>query len=233
MKLSILIPVGQLTEQETYRQRALNWVLARCRLLLPEAEIAFGTSKQAPFNRAEARNNAFRQSTGDVLLVMDADVIFHAPLIHKAAQLVSQTRTWVLPYGNRHYYNLAQWRTDEILDGDPGMTIPEPVPDEWEFQLESWAGLLVMPREAFTEAGMYDERFDKGWGWEDSSFAFALDTLWAPHTRLNGFLAHLWHAVTPGTTLDSPHAQASLRQWVRYRSANGRPDQMRSLINRR
>jgi hypothetical protein len=226
VNLSVLIPYGG--NDET-RSRIFSWIMTRYSLLLPGVEIVIGSSEE-PFNRAAARNSAFKASHGDVLLIADADTLFHTDQILTAIEMVEGKRTWVIPY--TWYYNLSEEATENVLRLDPGETILEPAdPDLWEHKLESWAGLLVMPRAAFEEVGGYDERYEL-WGFEDNAIRLALDTLWAAHQRLDwGYCLHLWHPAPEVERFGQPHIVANRALYARYEAAHGNPVRMRSVLS--
>jgi glycosyltransferase involved in cell wall biosynthesis len=227
-RLSILIPYGG---TEEWRQRHFYWLLDRYGKLLPDAQIVIGTSDE-PFNRGKARNEAFSKSTGDVLLIADADTIFHLDQIEAAINMLQGHRTWVIPYG--WYYNLNRETSENILMLDSGETVMEPTsPASWEHKVESWAGLLVMPREAFEQVGGYDEGF-QGWGYEDNAFRLALDTLWGSHTRLPwSYCLHLWHPIAADGGFEQPHIHENRARYRLYEAAVGNPAAMRRVINGR
>lgn len=222
--LSVLIPYRP---DGGPRDEIFAWLLARYEKLLPEAEICIGENGDEPFSRSKARNDAYRKATGRYFLVADADTLFHRSQIEHALDCVKGTRAWMLPY--KWYYNLSYEYTTEVLKSAPDVTIPEPNnPSQWEHRIESWAGLLVMPRMAYEEVGGYDERF-VGWGYEDNSFQLALDAIWGPFQRMDdGYCLHLWHP--PGLGFSSPNIAQSRFLWNQYRSAAGRPDRMKTVV---
>lgn len=225
MALSVIIPYGG---NDEWRERSFNWLLRRYGDLLPGAQIVIGTS-QEPFNRAEARNQAFAQSTGDVLLIADADTVFHADQVEAAVNMLKGQRTWVIPY--TWYYNLSKEATESILNLECNEVILEPTsPSSYEHKIESWAGLLVMHREAFETVNGYDERF-QGWGYEDNAFRFALDTLWGPHKRLSwGYCLHLWHSAPESERFGQPKISENRALFRDYEAANGDPERMRAVV---
>lgn len=215
MSLSVLVPWRPSTDG--YRNRSFAWLRHRYHQLLPDAQLVIGTSSAERFNRSEARNNAFNYSDGDVVLIADADTIFHAQSIRLAVMVAATGAAhWVIPYGEKRYYNLSHRRTEEILALDPAADIPEPTDeDDWEHKLTSWAGLLVVTRAAYQEAGGYDERF-AGWGYEDNAFRAALDHRVGPHSRLDGHCEHLWHPVAVGECFDNPDIEANRKLYQKY-----------------
>jgi glycosyltransferase involved in cell wall biosynthesis len=215
MNLSILIPFGS---ADPWRQRLFEWVQRRYEAVLPDAEIVIGTS-ETPFNRSAARNDAFRRSGGDIIVVADADTICPLPQLRRAIDMAGDGH-WVLPYAAHNYYNLSERATARILEHDPSTDVHEPRnSDDWEFKLESWAGLLVMPRSAYEAAGTYDERF-VGWGLEDNAFRVALDTMWGPHIRTTGPCLHLWHPTSEDARFGQPNIKANLNLYRRYQRAS-------------
>lgn len=192
MNLSVLIPWGG-DVADLWRARSFAWVMERYQNVLPDAEVVVGTSEQGQFNRSEARNHAFEQSSKDFLLVADADTLFHAEQIYHGLELLDQGAPWVIPYGIGRYYNLSQGATERMLGLDPSSHIPEPSdPNEWEFALESWAGLLILSRAAWEKVGGYCTEFI-GWGAEDNAFRHALDRRVGPFQRTPHWVGHLWH----------------------------------------
>lgn len=230
--LSVLMPVGGEIETDPWRWRACEWITHRYKRLLPHAELVFGVSESEPFNRSEARNNAFAKSTGDMLLVADADTLFNVGQIAKGITLIQECGApWVIPYEGwtnaidpqshdvGRYYNLSQEATAYILETPPTSEIPEPPdPNMWEHKLTSWSGLLLMPRSAWEAAGGYDENF-VGWSFEDTAFRFALDNRVGPHMRVTGpagYVMHLWHPVTEEACFGQPYMEANRALCRRY-----------------
>lgn len=175
------------------RDEIFGWVLKWWKLHYPEAQICIGRNFDEPFHRGKARNDAFEEATGDILIVADADTVPTVYGVDMAIEEILEGRApWVLPYGQERYYNLTEAATRHVLNG-PVMEIPEPpVPELWDHKLTSWAGCLVMPRSAWMAVQGYDERF-VGWGGEDNAFQIVLDVLHGPHTRIDSYVCHLWH----------------------------------------
>lgn len=209
----------------------MDWLYARYRKLFADwdAEIVVADNDENPFNRSAARNYAFYGSTGDILLIADADTLFHRDQIETAIQMIERGANWVIPYNT--YYNMSEAATDNILALDPTETVVEPTSAAmWEHKIQSWAGLLVMPREAFAEAGGYDVRFS-GWGYEDNAFRYAVDTMWGPHDRVTwGYALHLWHPVTAQNSFTSPSIETNRALYRDYESAAYSRDAMRRVL---
>lgn len=225
--VSVLIPwrKGNVERETIFRWTQLRWLD-----LLPEAELVVASDDSEPFNRSRARNTAFANSMGDVLVIADADTIVPDQGAIERAIKAAEAGEWVLPYDI--YYNASQPLTARLLGRRPSVVVPEPEPEQWEFRLtDSISGVLVLPRAAFEAVGGYDENFE-GWGFEDRAFADALGTLWAPLTRLPGFVVHLWHPVAPGDGFANPEIHANQRRWMQYRRAVGNPSVMAELVKR-
>lgn len=225
--VSVLIPwkrgSGSVERETIFRWTQLRWLD-----LLPKAELVVAGDDSVPFNRSRARNNAFANSFGDILVIADADTIVPDQGAIDRAIEAAEAGEWVLPYDI--YYNATQSQTARLLDRRPSVNVPEP--EEWEFRLtDSSAGVLVMPRAAFEAAGGYDESF-VGWGFEDRAFADALDTLWGPCRRLPGYVVHLWHPVLAGDAFENPAIHDNQSRWLQYRRAVGNRSAMAALVGR-
>jgi hypothetical protein len=186
------------------RDRLFGYVLNWWQAFFPEAEICVGRNFDQPFNRGAARNDAFNQSTGSVLIIADADTI---PTVHgvKAgiADVVAE-KVWCIPYAEERYYNLNEEMTEVLLKNTVHFDRMEPTEAEYDHKITSWAGCLILPREAWETVGGYDERF-KGWGGEDNAFQLSLDVLWGPHRRQDSYCCHLWHPVLKENSFENPH----------------------------
>lgn len=224
MTVSLLIP----WRYDPARDPLFRWTRARWDALLPDAELCVADSDGPVFNRAQARNHAFAKSTGDILVVADADAAINAGQIEAALE-VAAAGEWLFPYDV--YWNLNEHATDLLLD-NPGGSLPaaasakdlaDPPAGFFDHRLtDSVGGCYVMPRGAWVAAGGYDERFDR-WGYEDRAWESAVDVMWRPHLRLPGGLFHLWHPAPEEDCFGSPGIRDRQALAGRYRRARSRP----------
>ncbi len=222
--ISVLIPWR---ESSPDRKRIFDWVLARCRALLPEAGISLADSGHEVFNRGASINLAAREAKGDVFLISDADTFFHADQIHAAVQLLENQQTWVLPYET--YVNLDAGSTERILAGPPtASVVAEDVTADFWLK-DSVSGLIVLTKEDFEAMGGYDEAF-RGWGHEDRAFEAAANTLVGPCQRLPAYCYHLDHE--PTMRFEQPEIGHNRLLAEEYRRVVGQRDAMKRLVNR-
>jgi N-terminal domain of galactosyltransferase/Glycosyl transferase family 2 len=203
-KISLLVPFRP---DDEGREATWSWLSRYWRWALPEAELIVGTDDGKVFSKTWAVNQAARKATGDVFVIMDADCYMSAEAIEHAATEIraSSARSWWMPYVA--FWRMRQPPSERLLTTDPRqpmqMALPPDSSDvqggestrEQSYINNSYGGLCtVMPAAAFKEVGGMDLRF-RGWGGEDTAFAAALDTLWAPRTYCGTHhAAHLWHA---------------------------------------
>lgn len=211
MAISVLFPYRG---DDGPRDVLFAWVLRWWRTHFPQAEICVGRNFYTPFNRGAARNDAFEQSSGLVVIVADADTVPTVVGVRAAIADVVEARCWSIPYAEERYYNLTEAATQHVLQ-EYRDSIPEPGPGDYDHKITSWAGCLVIPREAWLKVGGYDERF-VGWGYEDNAFMVKLDRLWGPHRREDSYCCHLWHPTPPGTTFDQPEIARNRGIYQRY-----------------
>lgn len=227
VNLSVLVPY---VSDGGYRATVWDWVRRRYEALLPEAEICVGAPDLVDglFNRAQALNRAFDQSSGDVVMLADADTAFDPQWVRAAAlRCTIGSKTWVMP---RQYLKLAEKATLRLLalPADSKLAVTR----DDEFVANSWSGLVVIPRAAYQLVGGGDERH-LGWGWEDICLGLALDTLWAKHERLHGTATHLWHPTTHETTWIQPHCDEQKDLFRRYEAAYADRDAMLEILGER
>lgn len=227
MTLSVIVPYGP---DGGYRDRAWEWIQRRYRALLADAEICTGApdhiGEPGLFNRPQAYNRAFAKSTGDIIMLADADTAFSAEWVRDAVT-VAEAGGWVMP---KLYVKHSETYTDNLLCGSPTATI---VVDELdEVVPNSWSGLVVMPRAAFELVGGGDERH-LGWGWEDICLGLSVETMWGPHTRLDGYAHHLWHPTPLDDNFGQIHTHDQRALTRRYEAAAGNRDLMAEILAER
>lgn len=158
-------------------------------------ELCVADSGHEPFNQAASRNKAVAESTGDLLVILDADVLVDRQQLRNAVALTEANwMIWTIPY--IYYVELSAAVTKYALDHDDGRAyhldrdcIIYPTPERWG---QSISGALVVSRAIYELVGGYDERFVT-WGFEDQAIYLALETLVGRGTRLGGRLDHFWH----------------------------------------
>jgi hypothetical protein len=185
--ISLLIPFDS---DDPERIRVFDWVLTRWSLLFDGWEIVVGGGGMDPFSRSAARNEAFDMSTGDILVVSDADTICESQTVIKALRALDQGAPWVVAHDR--YYSLTREYTNRLLSQSPSTPLMHPFESDWIMHACSLAGVLVIPRAAWERVGGYNEEFI-GWGFEDNEFAARLDQHWGRHVRGRGPMLHLWH----------------------------------------
>jgi predicted glycosyltransferase involved in capsule biosynthesis len=222
-KISALIPY-----KPDHGRRDLIWSLVRRRYeqLMPQVELCLGSDDHELFCRAKAINAAARRATGDILMLVDIDLVFETELLDRVLATI-HSEPWVIPFTNA--YRLTRQATDRWLENGLPETITFDRREIESDQVFNGAYLNVMTRSCFETVGGLDERFI-GYGFEDMALAFSLDTLCGTHYRTVGNIYHLWH---PWAEILHPHYQDNLALYRRYTEAAGDAAQMRTLIKER
>lgn len=207
-----------------------------------------GEDFQTPFCKTAAVNDAFSKTTGDIVVILDADCYIDPEVILSCAAKIRAARNaghklWFIPY--RRFYRLTEAASNLVLDSDPAnpYRFPDPPPKDDLVTTRGtssahWYGALiqVMPREAFVAAGGMDERFH-GWGGEDVAFMRAVDTLYCRHKTSDNDVLHLWHPTIKGYDDDTrmwPGQERPDGNWPlaeKYRDAFGDKAMMFTLVH--
>lgn len=223
MNVSVLIPWRAGCP---YRERALEWVLARYAAEHPDWQVVVGETDGATWRKADAVALAASEATGEVVVVADADV--WCPGLAIAVQWVGRGSRWVVPHAAVH--RLSETGTARVMFGWPVEQVAAERHNLDERPYLGWVGggIVVLEAALLAEAP-FDRRF-AGWGGEDEAWGMALETLGGQARRLRHPLWHLWHP--PQERLRrSVGSEENERLLVQYRRARNRPKQMRDLLS--
>jgi glycosyltransferase involved in cell wall biosynthesis len=253
--VSIIIPFRS-SNPNNQRTRNFEWLFQYWSEHLPGAEIIEGhdPEEDKPFSKSVAINCAVKKSTGDVLVIVDADGYISAEVVLKCVQEIRKARSrgrrlWFVPY--RRFYRLTQKASSALLASSPSNPKQFSCPPSEEHtqgdtdpSVGHWYGAMIqiMPREAFSLVGGWDPRF-RGWGGEDHAAMRAMDTLYWPHKTMPVQVLHVWHPQL-GPSGPSAWVHWKDRMWEgqtdpsvndrlswRYYHASGKPTIMRKLVN--
>jgi len=149
-----------------------------------------------PFNKSWGMNVAFKQSSGDVLVVSDADMIVQAEDLSRAVNACEKELDAVRPYGQ--LIDMTAQQTKAYMQNSELPVNPEmALGYDRVYASESLClagGLYVITREFFARIGGMDERFS-GWGGEDDAMSIKLQRLSSKVAiaKKNTLAWHLWH----------------------------------------
>lgn len=188
-------------------------------------EVVSGTSPADAWCKADAVADALAHTDADMIIVHDADVIVQLAAIEAAVSAVDHgVAEWSIPHNLVH--RLDEDSTKVVLaTGTPSVTRQLV---RWPYVGMVGGGVVVMRRETYDDCPL-DPRF-KGWGSEDQSWGFALESLHGAPWRGSADLFHLWHPhAEPGAQRSPLFASERLRR--AYRAYRERPELMRGLVD--
>jgi hypothetical protein len=226
VRLSIITPWRS---GDPIRERNWSWCKARWQALFPDAELIEADHDGEPFCRGRAINAGVARSSGDVLVLADADGADEREAINESVDLALGGR-WVVCYSAPHGYQaLTEIATLRLLECDPASPLPAFGDREIAEKCWSYSGSVCLTRAMFDEVGGYDERMIS-WGYEDSAFQACADTLIGPHARAGATHYHLWHEHREGERFQQPFIGHNRALSDAYAACRDNPEAMRALI---
>lgn len=219
--VSVLIPFRP---DEPYREKAFKWILEFYKKMLPDAEICIGSCNSGLFCKSAAVNEAAEKSTRNIFVIADADIIFDPQSIEHSLFLLEEA-AWVIPY--TQVLDISKNSTDKLLRRKPFWPGTAENLEVTKRTPRAVGGLNIVPRKHFEAVGGWDERFF-GWGGEDDSFCYTLDTICGKHKRLQKDILHLWHK--PVKSKGNPNYQYNRELVKRYYRAYGNKNLMQRII---
>lgn len=171
------------------------------------------------FSRGASLNMAFTDTTADVVIAVDSDIVVRPEQIETAVDL-ARDGAMVLPFSEASYLGAPE--TAKVLTGtDPFTASPdfEFVPNE---ATPLVGGINVVSRETWETVGGWPEL--RGWGCEDLIFAHCCAVL-ADVRRVDGPMIHLFHTKT-GDYADADHSDALQRV-----TSTVDPDELREVLD--
>lgn len=186
----------------------------------PDWPIHEGSCDDGPFNRSQAINRA-SEAAGewDVALVIDGDTVSEPDAVRRAVAYALATGGLGIAHDKR--VMMTERATRQALSG----RLPE---RQWgqrgnqvTVYTDSVSCAVAIARRTWEATGGFDERF-VGWGFEDTAFEVAAQTLTGtPLRREDSTCYHLWHPTSPEAKRDSPTYGANRDLRDRYLRARG------------
>lgn len=217
--VSLVVPVAL----DFGRQRSWDWL--RPRYPSEWELIECGAESGPTWSKGRQVNAGVKASSGDVLVIADADLYLDIEVLRDAIGEVRAGAPWVMPHGI--VYRLSRHASAKVLSAE-GVGRPDRVVAK-RHDGPIGGGFVVCKRAAFDVVRGIDPRFT-GWGGEDISFGRALDTLVGEHHRLWAPTWHFWH--TPLQRHEGRRASPENERLAgRYLDAVGDRDAMRALVD--
>lgn len=208
-----------------HREAAWEWVRRSYAERHPEWEVVEGRHDEGPWCKAAAVGDALQRTTGQILVIADADVWTDA--LRPAVAVVEAGAGWVVPRCEVRRLNAESTR--RVLDGEPPSC--ELVVEQRPYRGVYAGGAVVLARESYDVAPL-DRRF-LGWGSEDESWSVALTGLIGSPVLLEWHrwpLWHLWHPAQPRLSR-AVGSQESAALFRRYRAVRNSPERLRVLVD--
>lgn len=222
MNFSVIIPYAW---SDPYREKAFDYVRGWWEHMGYPTYVGLGNGGLV-WSKGAAVHSVRHLVDTDGLIIADCDVMVTRELLGIAKSAVASGAAWAMPHGRVIRMNRMDthrlYRIGEQALLDARQTSRHAPPG---------GGLVILTTAAYDTVGGIDPAFH-GWGGEDISFARALDTLVGVGLRLGGYLWHLWHPLTPRRPGNRANPESEALAG-RYLEAEGDPEAMRALVDRR
>lgn len=213
MKIGIIIPFRD-RGTDGYRKANLDRVADMWSDygLMPMI-VSDGRQGKSQFNRSSAYNSGYRESTADVLVFTESDMLIDIQQVYDGCKEALAKPGLVVPFTEYRYMS----REDSVFvrgGAHPDDFTPESVMPNGR----SIGAVNIISRETMESIGQFDEKFEGSW-YDDNAVQRAFEVCAGPTRWINGPAWHLYHL--PGWTGDhlSPEDKAATRRnKMRYRS---------------
>lgn len=180
-----------------------------------------------PFCRARAINLAASDADDlygrwDVAIITDADTVVPTGQVADAMAVADFTGTMTLGYDT--YVSLNRRGTRRILDGARYDEANWMRSRELVLKASTYSSLVAVRRDLWDVVGGFDESFE-GWGWEDTSFALAAQSVGGQVERVPGPCWHFWHPKSAERSRKPPTYYANRDRHAAYQAAYDAHDQ--------
>lgn len=225
--LRLTQPGWEIPDTGAYRMR--NWQVARQRWerLLPDVEIFEGHHDEpGPFSLAKASNRAAAVAGDwDMAVYVGADfMVGGEDQIRRAIATSQVSGMLTLAHGTVVMTN--EESAEAVRQG------AEPSPDMGDTHVNSFTGVLTVPRSLWDLVQGFDERF-VGWGWDDQAFWASCWAMAGGFKRVDGFLYHLWHPRVRTDNEENPYYRENEVLGRRYLDARRSKPNMVRIIRER
>lgn len=227
--VSVLVPF----RDDGQRQKAFDFVVNKWHSLL-SGDVVLGTviggDDGEPFSKTAAVNDAFRRSSGEVLIVTDADAWLESDAAENGIKLAAATGRLVVPWTKIR--RLQDAASERVMAGEDVENVAKLV-DATSPDPHTAGTIFVIRRDAFEAVNGMDSRF-RGWGYEDVCFRRACDVILGPTVYSAGEGYALYHPrpKNPGRVWgDSDTGQLNTAINGRYVKAERKPGAMRLLVD--
>lgn len=219
------------------RDKHLAWTFERYKKMFPDAEVI--VSQDDPdkygwdtFSKSKYINLGVKRAKFEKLLITDIDMVHEKTAILEALE-VCEKYSFVVPCAK--VYKLNKGTTQRVLGEKATQYMPSVDLRKQKTYFRKGKdvnGWTVITKEAFWQAGGYDENF-VGWGSEDSAFYCACQIMnEKPMGRISAVAFHLWHEEAKGRH-EKRNASYAGEAIHKYIEAQYNKKQMTELIKSR
>jgi hypothetical protein len=179
----------------------------------------FEKSNEPLFHRQKVLNEMVMESTTEIVVNYDCDVILPLESYHEAYQsILHHTHDVIYPYG-RGMYQKQVYATDEIVSQFLQTGDFKCLDSHSKTHTSDFGWVQFFNRQVYINGGLENENF-KAYAPEDKERFYRFTTLDYNVGRIENFVYHLEHSRGENSWVNNPHMLSNMEEWQKIQTMN-------------
>jgi hypothetical protein len=179
----------------------------------------FEKSNEPLFHRQKVLNEMVMESTTEIVVNYDCDVLLPLDSYHEAYQsILHHTHDVIYPYGQGMYQKQV-YANDEIVSQFLQTGNFEYLDSHSKIHTSDFGWVQFFNRQVYIDGGLENENF-KAYAPEDKERFYRFTTLDYNVGRIDDFVYHLEHSRGENSWFNNPHMLSNMGEWEKIQTMN-------------